>query len=52
MCTPFTGTEPGQNTIEEDDEPLPGTSETMIHEQNGTIGERNSYGPDPADRPG
>jgi len=27
-------------------------TEHVIHEQDGTIGERNSYGADPADRPG
>jgi Uncharacterized protein conserved in bacteria (DUF2188) len=26
--------------------------EHVIHEQDGTIGERNSYGNDPSDRPG
>jgi hypothetical protein len=27
-------------------------TEHVIHNQDGTIGERNSYGEDPADRPG
>ena len=59
------------NTIEGEDQPLPGTFETkqaaviagrdeamrrktehVIHDQDGTIGERNSYGSDPSDRPG
>ena len=59
------------NTIEGEDELLPGSFETkqaaviagreeamrrktehVIHDQDGTIGERNSYGSDPADRPG
>ena len=59
------------NTLEGDDQPLPGTFETkeaaviagreeamrrktehVIHAQDGSIGERNSYGSDPSDRPG
>ena len=27
-------------------------TEHVIHEQDGSIGERNSYGSDPSDRPG
>ena len=27
-------------------------TEHVIHNEDGSIGERNSYGPDPSDRPG
>ena len=59
------------NTIEGQDDPLPGThatkdeavasgrveamrrkTEHVIHNLDGTISERNSYGGDPTDRPG
>ena len=60
-----------RNSIEGNDQPLPGTFDTkveaaeagraearrrktehVIHNEDGSIGERNSYGDDPADRPG